>query len=113
MELTFRELKNGIRLLKLAGELDLQGVGEIETKFGAYTAVEKPLILVDLEEVIFLASIGIRMLVSTAKVVVRRGGKLILLNPQPNVLTVLQMAGILEIIPSFDDLESATKALLG
>jgi len=113
MELTFRELENGIRLLKLAGELDLQGVGEIETKFGAYTAVEKPLILVDLEEVIFLASIGIRMLVSTAKVVVRRGGKLILLNPQPNVLTVLQMAGILEIIPSFDDLESATKALLG
>jgi len=111
--LTFRELENGIRLLKLAGELDLQGVGEIETKFGAYTAVEKPLILVDLEEVIFLASIGIRMLVSTAKVVVRRGGKLILLNPQPNVLTVLQMAGILEIIPSFDDLESATKALLG
>ncbi len=30
MELTFSELENGIRLLKVGGELDAGGVGEIE-----------------------------------------------------------------------------------
>jgi anti-anti-sigma factor len=112
MELNFSELENGIRLLKLNGELDVMGVGAIETKFAAFTAVDKPKILVDLEDVSFIASIGIRMLVSTAKIVVSRGGGLVLVGAQPNVLDVLRMAGILEIIPAFDDLETASKALL-
>jgi anti-anti-sigma factor len=112
MEINFSELGNGIRLLKLIGDLDVQGVGAIETKFAAYTAVDKPLVLVDLSEVPFIASIGIRMLVSTAKLVFRRGGKLLLVNPPPNVLDVLRMAGILELIPVFEDMDSALKALL-
>jgi anti-anti-sigma factor len=110
MELSFNELENGVRLLKLKGDLDVQGVGEIETKFAAFTAVDKPKVLVDLQDVPFIASIGIRMLVSTTKVVVRRGGKLFLVCPPPNVLDVLKMAGILDIIPVYEDMDSAIEA---
>jgi anti-sigma B factor antagonist len=74
MEMQYRELENEIRCIQLAGELDIVGVGTIETKFSGYCAGERPRVLVDLSEVEFLASIGIRLLTLTAKSIASRGG---------------------------------------
>jgi anti-anti-sigma regulatory factor len=60
MELQYSELENDIRLIKLNGDLDIMGVGMIETQFTGYCAGEKPRVLVDLSDVPFLASISIR-----------------------------------------------------
>ena len=112
MELKFNELHNGIRQIKLIGRLDIIGTGEIETKFSGYCAGEKVRVLVDLSEVDFLASIGIRLLVLTAKSVAGRGGKMVLLNPNANVHNVLDLAGIPSIIPIYSEIESAEAVLL-
>lgn len=112
MELQYSELANNIRSIKLIGRLDIIGTGAIETKFAGYCAGEKPLVVVDLSEVGFLASIGIRLLMLTAKSVFGRGGKLVLLNPNPDVHSVLDVTGIPSIIPIYSSLESAKTALL-
>ena len=112
MELNYSDLDNNIRMIKLAGDLDILGVGKIETPFAGYCAGEKPRVVVDLSEVNFLASIGIRLLTLTAKSVANRGGRMVLLHPTPDVRHVLEITGIPAIIPIYDGLESAQTVLL-
>ena len=112
MELQYSEMDNNIRVIKLIGELDIVGVGQIETKFAGYCAGDKVRVIVDLTEVGFLASIGIRLLTLTAKSIASRGGKMVSLNPIPDVQHVLEITGIPAIIPIYSDLESAETILL-
>jgi anti-anti-sigma factor len=112
MELQYNEQNNGIRLIKLKGRLDIIGTGAIEIKFAGYCAGENPRIAVDLAEVDFLASIGIRLLMLTAKSLASHGGRMVLLSPTPDVKGVLDITGIPGIIPICDELESAEATLL-
>jgi anti-anti-sigma factor len=111
MELRNERLMEGVDKLTLAGRMDSAGVQEIDHRFTALTATQKALILVDLSLVSFLASIGIRTLVTNAKALRRRGGSMALLKPQPLVAEVLKTAGIDTIIPIFDDQARALGAL--
>jgi anti-anti-sigma factor len=112
MELQYSELNNNIRMIRLIGKLDILGVGEIETRFAGYCGGENPRVIVDLSEVDFLASIGIRLLTLTAKSIASRRGKMVLLNPIPEVHHVLEVTGIPAIIPIYSYLESAETILM-
>jgi len=112
MEIHYSELKNGLGLIKLNGTLDIIGTGDIETKFTGYCSGDKVRMIVDLSQVDFLASIGIRLLMLTAKSIASRGGKMVLLNPIPEVHHVLEITGIPAIIPIYSQLESAETVLL-
>lgn len=112
MELLYSEIDNNIRLIKLIGTLDIIGTGEIETKFAGYCAGEKVRVIVDLSHVNFLSSIGIRLLMLTAKSVTSRGGKIVILRPIPEVQNVLEITGIPAIIPIYSHLESAETVLI-
>jgi anti-anti-sigma factor len=107
MELQHHEFENGITALKPIGILDVQGVDAIEAKFAGYSTGDKSKVLVDLSEVPFLTSIGIRLMVTTAKSVANRGGKLVILSPNENVKGVLEMTGIMDIIPVHMDPQEA------
>jgi anti-sigma B factor antagonist len=111
MEMQFSKLDNEIRMIKLSGKLDIVGTGEIETKFTGYCSGDKVRVIVDLSEVNFLASIGIRLLMLTAKSVNKRGGKMVILNPIPDVKNVLEVTGIPAIIPIYSSMESAETIL--
>jgi anti-anti-sigma factor len=69
-------------------------------------------VVVDLSEVDFLASIGIRLLTLTAKSIASRGGRMVLLNPTADVQHVLEVTGIPAIIPVYSYLESAETILM-
>ena len=66
-----------------------------------------------MSDVAYLASIGIRLLVMNAKSLATRNGKMALLNPNENVLRVLQISGIPAIIPAYSSMESVEAVLLG
>jgi len=112
MEFQFSTLDNGIHRIKLIGKLDIIGTGEIETKFTGYCSGDHIRVVVDLANVDFLASIGIRLLLLTAKSVVKRGGKMIIIKPIPEVQSVLEITGIPALIPIYSELESAETILL-
>ncbi len=111
MEIRYSDLEDAIGLIHLIGSLDIAGVGQIEIRFTGYCAGERPRIIVDLSEVDFMSSIGIRMLMLTAKSVATRGGKMVLLNPNPDVRSVLEITGIPAIIPIYSHIESAETVL--
>lgn len=112
MQLQYSKLDNNIRLIKLIGKLDIIGTGEIETKFAGHCEGDHARVVVDMSEVDFLASIGVRLLTLTAKSVVSRGGMIVLVNPIPEVHRVLEITGIPAIIPIYSGLESAEAVLM-
>lgn len=113
MQLESLTLLDDIVQLKLIGRLDLEGTQAIEDKFAAAAAVREGKYVVDLSGLDFLASIGIRLLVTAAKTQLNRGGKLILAAPQPPIRRVLEASGIDKLIELTADVESAIARLRG
>jgi len=105
-------MENGVCVIKLIGSLDAADFNSINQKFTAHCSGDKVRVLVDLSEVDFLASIGIRMLTMSAKSISTRGGRMVLFNPIEDVKTVLEMASIHVSIPMYDNYESAETVLL-
>lgn len=112
MQIDSETLDHGIIKVNLSGRMDVLGVQAIDMKFTALTATQKASILVDMSEVSFLASLGMRTLLSSAKALSNRGGRMVLYKPQPKVLEVLETSGVSSLIPVYNNLEAAMDALL-
>jgi len=107
MELKYSELENNIRLIQLDGSLDMNGTYSIEVQFVRACEGDHVHVIVDLSKVKYISSVGIPMLVNTAKSVSARGGRFVLLNPQNAVAEVLELTGVSQAISIYFDLESA------
>jgi len=111
LQLESEKLENGVVLVKLIGRLDLQGAQAIDLPLAGVTAAPTTSALVDISGVSFLASLGLRSLLSTAKAMSKRGGKMLLISPKPNVMDILEVSGVSSLIPIFDDLDAGLNAL--
>lgn len=111
MDLGSERLADGVERISLVGRMDSVGGHDINMRLAAVVAKRKLVALVDLSEVSFMASIGIRTLVVNARAQSSRGGVMVLVNPQPLVAEVLRMAGIDTIIPMYPDVDTAFGAL--
>src|SRR5262245_27865844 len=98
MNLEVGELENGITKISLSGRLDVEGALEIDGEFNQIVEGKKN-VLVDLSEVTFIASLGIRTLITGAKATASNGGKMVLLDPQLNVEKVLRTSRVDTVIP--------------
>lgn len=97
--------------LALVGRIDLKGIGALDNRFTALVVTRRKPALVDLSEVDFMASIGLRMLLTAAKALASHGSKMVLLSPQPMVEEVIRTAGFDKIIPITHDYDKAIEAL--
>jgi anti-anti-sigma factor len=97
----------------LRGELDSQGVGEVETRFTATICPAGKNALVDFSEVTFLASLGLRMLVSVSKALAAKGARLVIHSPQEMVRESIVAASLDQVIPLADSAEQARELLDG
>jgi anti-anti-sigma factor len=84
--------------VKLIGRLDILGAGSIDLPLATLAGSKKEIFL-DMAEVTFVASIGLRHLVTAAKAIRRREGRLILLNPSAVVAEVVATSGLTELLP--------------
>lgn len=83
----------------LAGRLDSGTVSAVETPFTATIAASGRSAVLDLTALDFLSSLGIRLLLSAARVVSRRGGKVVLFGAQPMVKEVLAAMALDQVLP--------------
>lgn len=97
MHVTMNELE-GMRRVVLDGRLDTAGVGVVELSFTAMTVSAGKPVVVDLAAVSFLASLGVRMFIGTARSVVAKGNRLVFYNATPAVMEIIDTMGLAEII---------------
>lgn len=99
-------------LIVLSGRLDIAGAGQIETEFTA-AASHAEVVLVDMAGVSFLASIGIRLILTVAKALHRRGGRLVLFGCDHQVEKVLLTTGVGELTDIVETRADADRILEG
>jgi anti-anti-sigma factor len=97
MQITVLDAAGNTAKVVLNGKLDITGAEKIALPL-ATLAGDKSGVLLDMSEVTFLASIGIRHLVMASKALARRRGRLVLLNPTPLVTDVLTTSGVVELM---------------
>jgi anti-anti-sigma factor len=100
--------------IKLAGRLDTTRVGEIETGFYAQIGALKnkdEIVLIDLSEVSFLSSLGIRLLVTAGKTFSQRGLQFGIVEPKSaDVMEALEISGLTGLFRFFGSEEEARAA---
>jgi len=111
MNLEYSELEDGVRLIKLSGKLDIEGTNLVEPQFALHCQGENVFVLVDLSQVTYLSSIGIPMLINNARAITKHGGRLALVNPQPNVKSILDITGVLHMVRIYKDIETAQERI--
>jgi anti-sigma B factor antagonist len=94
----------------LDGRFDIQGAQEVDGRFVELADTSKAMI-VDLSKVSFLASLGVRTLMLSAKALIRRGRELLVCGANENVEKVLRGTGFNEIAGLYPDYESASRTL--
>ena len=110
MEWNVVDLGNGLTRLDVSGRMDVQGALAIDPVF-SQLAAEKPNLIVDMSNVSFLASLGVRTLVMSAKTLASKGGHFVLFGLQPGVQKVLTISGLNAMILSVPD-QAAAEALV-
>ncbi len=102
-----------LRRVVLAGRLDMLGMEEIALKLTSLTAIKPLPVILDLRDVSFLASIGIRSIISSARALDQKGGRMvILLGDNELVKATLESTGIDDVIPMVSDEEQAERDVL-
>lgn len=111
MSITTEELAGGITKVVLEGRLDIENSPAVDSHMAAI-AGSRNTVLVDLQNVSFLGSMGLRALVAPALAITGRGGKMVLFRPNEMVAKVLKIGGIETLIPVHYELQTALDALL-
>ena len=111
--ITHDDVGPDLRRIVISGRLDTTGTDSIAAKLAELTAAPKKSVVVDLTGLKFLASIGIGTLVSSAKAVKARGGKMVLVvDESSTVMMSLEATGIDQLIPVFKTSSDAERAAL-
>ena len=111
IELKYETLTNGITVINLNGTIDALGAQAIDLKFNAISGSQTK-VIVNLEKVDYLSSMGIRTIIMGAKVVQRNSGKMVILQPTADVEKVLTESGVDTLIPVFYEMVAAEQHLL-
>jgi anti-sigma B factor antagonist len=111
MELTTDTLEGGVPCVRLAGRLDLKGTQAVEQSFSQAVGVTGQSVVVDMSGVDFIASVGVRLLLTNIKALTAAGAKMVMLNPQKMVGEVLQLSGLDSVAPICHDVNAALAAV--
>jgi len=107
MDLKVVDIKPGLTHISLMGKLDVEGEEQIGQQFEQLTSGASKPTVVDMSEVTYLASLGIRLLFTCAKSLAAGGKKMVVVNPQPMVEETLRTSGTITLIPIARDVEEA------
>jgi anti-sigma B factor antagonist len=95
---------SGWKVLRVSGRLDTSTAGELEVKCLERMGDAQQLAL-DLEDVNYINSTGLRVLLFLLKLLTDRGGRMVLVAPQPLVREVLEVSGFTSLFPVLSGLD--------
>jgi anti-anti-sigma factor len=110
MQISTEELEGGVTRVVLDGRLDIAGAQAIDLKMNVIAGSKKA-VLVDMQKVSFIGSMGLRTLVAPAQAIKGRGGKIVLFGPNEMVESVLKSGAIDTLIPIHHEFQGAVAAL--
>jgi anti-sigma B factor antagonist len=93
-----------MRILRLAGELDMAGVDQFERLLAADQAAQTGTFVLDMRALTFIDSSGLRAVIMADQRVRAEGGRLIVVRGPDRVNEVMEMTGVARQIEVVDEL---------
>ncbi len=94
-------------LIKISGRLDSSNASKLEDLLTTVLDEGQKNLVIELSELDYLSSAGIRYLVGTLKECRKRGGDLRIASPSARVDEVLRMAGLKSLFATYGDTTAA------
>jgi anti-sigma B factor antagonist len=101
-----------IMILKLAGRLDASTVNQLERALDDAQSAGARAILVDMSQLTYVSSSGLRVLLSARSAMRKKGGDIFLCALSPSVREVFDMVGFSAIFSLFETLKMGMEAAL-
>ena len=113
MSISHEDIGDNLRRIVITGRLDMPGTESVASKLEELVAAPRKGVVVDLSSLKFLASVGIRALIVSAKAVEQRGGRMVLVaDGGSTVFESFVATGVNQLIPVFRNTADAEKAAL-
>src|ERR1700743_2065788 len=87
------EHERNLPVIKLSGRLDTVTAPALDAQLAPLLAEPRPKILLDLGEVTYVSSAGLRSILQLVKHTAAHGGRLGLFNASPNIMEVIEISG--------------------
>ena len=113
MSITYEDVGDQLRRIVITGRLDVEGTNSVASQLAELTEAPKKGVVIDLSSLKFLASIGIRAIITAAKTVKERGGKMVLVVDDGSTVRMsLKATGVDQLVPVFDSPTDAERAAI-
>lgn len=101
---------DGVAVVSIQGSVDAMTAGEVGSFFEGIREKRNNRIVVDLGEVDFVSSAGLRVIMSASKNVRQMEGDLRLAAAQPGVERMLKISGFTNILKSYSNADEAVQS---
>jgi anti-sigma B factor antagonist len=113
MSISHTDVGDNLRKIVILGRLDMSGTESIAGELEKLAAAPKKGVVIDLSSLKFLASLGIRALLKSAKAVEERGGRIALVvGTNSQVVMSLEATGVSDLLPMFKSIGDAEQAVV-
>jgi len=99
-------------VVRLKGRLDATNAPDLEKELGPIIEKADKNLLINMKDLDYISSAGLRTLLMAAKLMKKKGGTLILCSLQDAVREVFNIAGFTELFPIHDSEETAVRECL-
>lgn len=106
LELEVQSLKK-VDVVKLKGRIDSANVGEFESALNALQQQGRHCLVLDMTNLNYMSSAGLRTMVSALKMSKSKGGNVAIAAPTPSMVDTLTLVGFQTLFPQYDDVLQA------
>ena len=110
MELNVKNVEKGI-LVSVIGRMDAVSSPEFEKELGKLIDESNVNFVINLQDLTYISSSGLRSVLITAKKLKGRNGRILLASLQTVVKEIFEISGFSAIIPIYESVEEAIEAL--
>jgi serine/threonine-protein kinase RsbW len=110
-QVTRKKAEKTFAVVVARGRVDAASAPALENELKALLAQDKARIVVDMAQVSYIASSGLKVLLAALRQAHRQQGQLVLYNIQPKVASILEMIGFDQVFLIAQDLTAASSLL--
>ena len=111
MEIIEVGMEKNMKIVSVKGRMDALSAPDFEKKMGDWADQGETSFIINLGEVDYMSSAGLRSILIVAKNLKQQGGKLIFVNLREEVKKIFKISGFSSMIPTYESVEAALEQM--
>ncbi len=107
MKTTNEKTESGVFILYLNGRLDATTAGDLQKEINQIIASNEKKLLINFYKLEYISSAGLRVLITTLKLLKLQEGKLLISNMNSTIFNILKVSGFTQILTIKDTQDQA------